>query len=382
MSGGGRYAESAKSPYTFRLRNGAPGAADATERRVTAHSPPSHRDPPPHHPLFARNGERVAGPVARLPAMAAHIHRRTLPRGHVRGGRRPDPLHHGPPVDGPGPLRVARRRSATPSRACSRSGPGIPIVETRCAFAGRIMLDDVIDQTTEIGGVGRTSFRSRHVFTRDGEVMAARRARPRVRRPRTRETVPVPDWLRARAVPDPRCDAGRHDLPTLPVDIARLERASRRPDPRLRQRREGRGGGAEDVRVDRPGAAGGRRAAGRSGRAHRREARGRAGVVARPGRRRDRLGAADPALPRRLRRRRVRRALASAEEAGAGARDRRRARPRSATSSRPGAAASWCTATCANEWLAAIDAVLRLGARPGPHVAGPLCARRPRTASL
>jgi YbgC/YbaW family acyl-CoA thioester hydrolase len=81
-------------------------------------------------------------------------------------------------------------------------GPGIPIVETRCSFLGRMLLDDLITQTTEIGGVGRTSFRSRHLFTRDGEVMArAELVHVCVDRA-TREPVPVPEWLREVAVPD------------------------------------------------------------------------------------------------------------------------------------------------------------------------------------
>lgn len=82
-------------------------------------------------------------------------------------------------------------------------GPGIPIVETRCSFLGRIMLDDVIDQTTEIGGVGKTSFRSRHVFSRAGEVMARGELIHVCVDRQTRETVPVPGWLRGAAVPDP-----------------------------------------------------------------------------------------------------------------------------------------------------------------------------------
>jgi acyl-CoA thioesterase FadM len=65
-------------------------------------------------------------------------------------------------------------------------GPGIPIVET-----------------TEIGGVGRTSFRSRHVFSRAGEVMARGELIHVCVDRRTRETVPVPGWLRDAAVPDP-----------------------------------------------------------------------------------------------------------------------------------------------------------------------------------
>jgi acyl-CoA thioester hydrolase len=81
------------------------------------------------------------------------------------------------------------------------TGPGIPIVETRCSFLGRIMLDDVIDQTTEMGGIGRTSFRARHEFTRAGETMARAEIVHVCVDRATREPVPVPAWLHERAVP-------------------------------------------------------------------------------------------------------------------------------------------------------------------------------------
>lgn len=81
------------------------------------------------------------------------------------------------------------------------TGPGIPIVESRCSFLGRIMLDDMIDQTTEIGGIGRTSFRSRHEFVRAGETMARGELVHVCVERTSREPVPVPDWLRDRAVP-------------------------------------------------------------------------------------------------------------------------------------------------------------------------------------
>jgi acyl-CoA thioesterase FadM len=84
-----------------------------------------------------------------------------------------------------------------------REGPGIPIVETRCIFLGRIMLDDVIDQVTAIGGIGRTSFRSRHTFSRGGEVMARGELVHVCVDRETRATVPVPLWLRERASPEP-----------------------------------------------------------------------------------------------------------------------------------------------------------------------------------
>ena len=80
-------------------------------------------------------------------------------------------------------------------------GPGIPIVEARCSFLGRIMLDDVIEQRSDVGGVGRTSFRSRHVFTRDGEVVARGELVHVCVDRETRATVPVPGWLRTVADP-------------------------------------------------------------------------------------------------------------------------------------------------------------------------------------
>ena len=80
------------------------------------------------------------------------------------------------------------------------TGPGIPIVDARCAFLGRILLDDMIEQTTEVGGVGRTSFRSWHIFSRDGERVAEGELVHVCVDRQTRETVPVPDWLLERAV--------------------------------------------------------------------------------------------------------------------------------------------------------------------------------------
>ncbi len=86
--------------------------------------------------------------------------------------------------------------------ALMATGVGIPIVETRCSFVGRILLDDVIDQRSEVGGIGRTSFRSRHLFTRDGETMARGELVHVCVDRVSRETVPVPDWLRENAVTD------------------------------------------------------------------------------------------------------------------------------------------------------------------------------------
>ena len=88
-----------------------------------------------------------------------------------------------------------------PFTSVLETGPGIPIVDALCAFLGRILLDDVIEQTTEVGGLGRTSFRSRHAFTRDGETVAEGELVHVCVDRETRETVPVPDWLQERAVP-------------------------------------------------------------------------------------------------------------------------------------------------------------------------------------
>jgi len=89
-----------------------------------------------------------------------------------------------------------------PFTSLLETGPGIPIVETRCTFVGRIMLDDVIHQRTTVGGVGRTSFRSRHVFARGDDLMARGELVHVCVDRETRETVPVPGWLRELAEPD------------------------------------------------------------------------------------------------------------------------------------------------------------------------------------
>ena len=89
-----------------------------------------------------------------------------------------------------------------PFTSVLQTGPGIPIVDARCAFLGRILLDDMIEQATEVGGVGRTSFRSRHVFTRADETVARGELVHVCVDRDTRETVPVPGWLRERAVTD------------------------------------------------------------------------------------------------------------------------------------------------------------------------------------
>jgi acyl-CoA thioester hydrolase len=88
-------------------------------------------------------------------------------------------------------------------------GPGIPIVDARCRFLGRIMLDDELTLTTFITGIGRTSFRSRHDFARGDEIVAAGElVHVCVDRP-TRTPVPVPDWLREQEVQAPPApDAG------------------------------------------------------------------------------------------------------------------------------------------------------------------------------
>ncbi len=82
-------------------------------------------------------------------------------------------------------------------------GPGMPIVDTRLSIRRRVMLDDTITITSSVGGIGTTSFRSRHVFTRDGEVVAEGELVHVCVDRVTRETVPVPGWLRELATDDP-----------------------------------------------------------------------------------------------------------------------------------------------------------------------------------
>lgn len=75
-------------------------------------------------------------------------------------------------------------------------GPGIPIVDVHLTIEKRVMLDDLITLRTSLGGVGRTSFRSRHEFSRhDGVVARGELVHVCVDR-ETRAPVPVPDWLR------------------------------------------------------------------------------------------------------------------------------------------------------------------------------------------
>ena len=83
-----------------------------------------------------------------------------------------------------------------PFQRILEEGPGIPIVESRCSFRARVLLDDVLEVRTVAAEPGRTSFRSRHTFTRAGEVVAAGELVHVCVDRATRDTVPVPDWLR------------------------------------------------------------------------------------------------------------------------------------------------------------------------------------------
>lgn len=78
-------------------------------------------------------------------------------------------------------------------------GPGVPIVDSRCSFLARILIDDEITLRTRVGGIGRTSFRSRHEFTRAGVTVARGELVHVCVNRATREPVPVPGWLRERA---------------------------------------------------------------------------------------------------------------------------------------------------------------------------------------
>lgn len=80
-----------------------------------------------------------------------------------------------------------------------QEGPGIPIVQTHLDIRRRVMLDDMITLRTWLGGVGSTSFRSLHEFTRDGELVAEGHLVHVCVDRQTRDTVRVPDWIRDHA---------------------------------------------------------------------------------------------------------------------------------------------------------------------------------------
>ena len=82
-------------------------------------------------------------------------------------------------------------------------GPGIPIVDARATFSGRIMLDDEIVLRTWVGDVGTTSFRTHHEFTRDGERVALGRLVHVCVERESRATLPVPGWITAHERPGP-----------------------------------------------------------------------------------------------------------------------------------------------------------------------------------
>lgn len=89
--------------------------------------------------------------------------------------------------------------SGYPFTRLLEEGPGIPIVDVHLEIEKRVLLDDVLTLRTSVGGVGTTSFRSRHVFTRhDGEVARGELVHVCVDRA-SRAPVPVPQWLRERA---------------------------------------------------------------------------------------------------------------------------------------------------------------------------------------
>lgn len=75
-------------------------------------------------------------------------------------------------------------------------GPGIPIVNVSLDISERVHLDDVLVVTTSVGGFGRSSFKSRHVFERDGTQVAHGELTHVCLNRETREPIPAPDWLR------------------------------------------------------------------------------------------------------------------------------------------------------------------------------------------
>jgi acyl-CoA thioester hydrolase len=80
-------------------------------------------------------------------------------------------------------------------------GPGVPVVDAQVAIGDRLLLDDEVELRTWVGGIGRTSFRTFHVFRRN-DVIAARGRLVHVCVERgSRATTPVPEWLSRLAAP-------------------------------------------------------------------------------------------------------------------------------------------------------------------------------------
>jgi acyl-CoA thioesterase FadM len=76
------------------------------------------------------------------------------------------------------------------------------VVDARCSYMGRVLLDDIITIRTHLSEAGRSSFRVRHEFRRDEDVVAEGVLIHVCVDRGTRATVPVPDWLRAHVRPD------------------------------------------------------------------------------------------------------------------------------------------------------------------------------------
>ncbi|MBI2684062.1 MAG: acyl-CoA thioesterase [Actinobacteria bacterium] len=89
-----------------------------------------------------------------------------------------------------------------PFTALLADGVGVPIVETRCRFHARILLDDIVTLETAIGNIGRTSFRSFHAVRRDGELAAEGELTHVMIERAGRTPIPVPAWLREHSVAD------------------------------------------------------------------------------------------------------------------------------------------------------------------------------------
>ena len=81
-------------------------------------------------------------------------------------------------------------------------GAGIPIVNSQCRFDQRMVLDDLITLETSVGGVGTTSFRSRHRFLRGDQLCAEGELTHVCIERGDRSPVPVPEWIRAAATAD------------------------------------------------------------------------------------------------------------------------------------------------------------------------------------
>jgi YbgC/YbaW family acyl-CoA thioester hydrolase len=82
------------------------------------------------------------------------------------------------------------------------AGLGTPAVDATCNYLRPVGLDDVVEATSKIGAVGRSSFVVEHRFEHGGEQIAQGSLKHVwIRQGTPAGAAPLPDWLRAAGLP-------------------------------------------------------------------------------------------------------------------------------------------------------------------------------------